>query len=57
MYLVRQQSTCAANAHHSSLRLSGGDAAAAADTVSFLFVSDLTLSKPTVSEKRAQHTA
>lgn len=52
--LERLQSTCATNAHHSSARLSA--AAAGADMVPFLFVLDLTLSKSTVSEKRAQHT-
>lgn len=51
--LEQLQSTCATNAHHSSARLS---AAAGADMVPFLFVLDLTLSKSTVSEKRARHT-
>lgn len=57
---VRLQCTWATSIHHSSVRLivsGGGSAPPDVDMVSFLFVLDLTLSKSTVSEKRAQHTA
>lgn len=58
MFVVfeRLQSTCATNAHHSLARLSAGYGGAGTDMVPFLFVLDVTLSKPIVSEKRAQHT-